>query len=43
MKHIIDEHTAERVEKLVERFYRWELTLGEQADFDLVAGICATK
>ena len=43
VKKIVDEHTAEKVEKLVHRFYKQELTLGEQADFDYVAGLCASK
>ena len=43
VKKIVDEHTEEKVEKLVHRFYRQQLTLGEQVGFDLVAGLCASK
>ena len=43
VKKIVDEHTEEKVEKLVHRFYKQQLTIGEQAGFDCVAGLQAAK
>ena len=39
VKKIVDEHTEEKVEKFVHRFYKQNLTIGEQAGFDAVAGL----
>ena len=39
VKKIVYEHTEEKVEKFVHRFYKQNLTIGEQAGFDAVAGL----